>query len=73
MKAEGTGTGRKAAVAKKKTRSAPPSYVVRKGDTMEKIAARNNTSLSSLLKLNNMKLKDPLLAGKRLKLPSPAE
>jgi len=44
-------------------------YIVKKGETLEKIAVRNQTTLAALLKLNNMKMKDPLLAGKKLKVP----
>lgn len=57
----------KAKTGKKKEYS---SYVVKKGDTLEKIAVRNNTTIAVLLKLNHMKMKDPLLAGKRLKIPA---
>ena len=45
-------------------------YVVRKGDTLERIARKNNSSISALLKLNGMKLEDNLPAGKRLKIPA---
>ncbi len=45
-------------------------YVVRKGDTLEKIARKNNTSISALLKLNGMKLGDNLPYGKKLKIPA---
>jgi N-acetylmuramoyl-L-alanine amidase len=45
-------------------------YMVKKGETLEKIAAKKNTTIAALLKLNNMKMKDPLLAGKRLKIPA---
>ena len=43
-------------------------YKVEKGDTLDKIASKHNTTISSLLKLNNMKLKDPLYAGTILKI-----
>ncbi len=59
----------KSGKAKKKAKSDYSSYVVRKGDTLEKIAAKNNTTIAALLKLNSMKMKDPLLAGKKLKIP----
>ena len=32
------------------------TYRVKKGDTLEKIAARHETTVAELLKLNNMKL-----------------
>jgi len=62
--------GKPEAKSKKKVKGA--SYVVKKGDTMEKIAAAHNTTLAALLKLNDMKMKEPLLAGKTIKVP-PAE
>ena len=44
-------------------------YKVKKGDTLEKIAKRHGMTISALLKLNNMKLKDPLYAGNKLNVP----
>lgn len=46
--------------------AAPVSYVVKKGDTLAKIAARQHIELGALLKLNKMKLTDHLYAGRRL-------
>ncbi len=48
------------------------TYRVKKGDTLPKIADRNGTTVSEILKLNNMKLKDPLYADRKLKVPAPA-
>jgi len=48
------------------------TYRVKKGDTLPKIADRNGTTVAEILKLNNMKLKDPLYADRKLKLPAPA-
>jgi N-acetylmuramoyl-L-alanine amidase len=66
--------GPKAAAAKKSAGSeaAPKTatYKVRKGDTLEKIAVRHDTTVGELLKLNNMKLKDPLWVDRKLKVPS---
>jgi LysM repeat protein len=45
------------------------TYTVKKGDTVEKIAGKHNTTISALLKLNNMKIKDPLYFGRKLKVP----
>jgi len=59
--------------AKPKKKAKGAGYVVKKGDTMEKIAAAHNTTLASLLKLNNMKMNEPLLAGKTIKVPSAEE
>lgn len=47
-------------------------YQVKKGDTLDKIARKNNTTIGALLKLNNMKMKDPLYAGKKLKMAESA-
>ncbi len=44
-------------------------YIVRKGDTLEKIARRHDTSISALLKLNKMRLKDRIYVKQRLKVP----
>jgi N-acetylmuramoyl-L-alanine amidase len=46
-------------------------YVVKKGDTLDKIAKRNNTTIGVLLKLNHMKLDNPLYFGRTLKIPAP--
>jgi len=44
-------------------------YMVKRGDTLDKIAKKNNTTIGVLLKLNKMKLQEPLYIGKKLKLP----
>ena len=43
-------------------------YRVKKGERLEKIARQHGVTLTSLLKLNNMKLHDPLLAGRKIKI-----
>jgi LysM repeat protein len=43
-------------------------YQVRRGDTLERIAKKHNTTLAALLKLNDMKLKDPLYSGRKVKI-----
>ncbi len=43
-------------------------YRVKKGDRLEKIARHHDVTLTSLLKLNNMKLHDPLLEGRKIKI-----
>jgi N-acetylmuramoyl-L-alanine amidase len=48
-------------------------YTVRKGDTLGKIARRHSTTMAALLKLNKMKLKDPLYSGRKLKVPAKPE
>ena len=47
------------------------TYRVKKGDTLDKIASRHETTVAELLKLNNMKLKDPLWVDRKLKVPAP--
>ncbi len=44
-------------------------YMVKRGDTLDKIAKKNNTTIGVLLKLNKMKMQEPLYVGKKLKLP----
>jgi len=44
-------------------------YMVKEGDTLDKIAKRYNTTIGVLLKLNKMKLQEPLYVGRKLKLP----
>jgi N-acetylmuramoyl-L-alanine amidase len=64
-------TGIKKAVVVKETEVREvqyQSYTVKRGDTLEKIAKKHNTTLAALLKLNQMKLKDPLLAGRMIKI-----
>ena len=46
------------------------TYRVKKGDTLDKIASRHETTVAELLKLNNMKLKDPLWVDRKLKVPA---
>jgi N-acetylmuramoyl-L-alanine amidase len=54
-----------------RSRTAPAFHKVGKGETITKIARRYQTSVSDLLKLNNMKLRDPLYVGRELRLPRP--
>jgi N-acetylmuramoyl-L-alanine amidase len=51
-----------------KTKAQVRRYRVEKGDTMEKIAKERGMTLANLLKLNNMKLCDPLYAGQKIKV-----
>jgi N-acetylmuramoyl-L-alanine amidase len=43
-------------------------YRVQKGDTLEKIARKHDTSVGFLLTLNHMKLRDPLYVNRLLKI-----
>ncbi len=47
-------------------------YRVRFDDTLSRIAKKHNTTLNNLLKINNMKLSDTLLAGKFILVPTTA-
>jgi N-acetylmuramoyl-L-alanine amidase len=57
---------------KETPRKDPDLYRVRKGDTLGKIAAHHGTSIAILLKLNGMKLHDPLQVDRLLKVPGTA-
>jgi N-acetylmuramoyl-L-alanine amidase len=48
-------------------------YRVKRGDTLDGIAKKHSTSLSELLKLNNMKLHDSLYTGRRIRIALPDE
>ncbi len=48
----------------------PSVYKVRKGDTIASIAQKYETTIAVLLKLNNMKLDDPLFVDRKIKLPA---
>ena len=51
-------------------RKVPYAYhTVKKGESLAIIAERNGLPLATLLKLNDMKMKDPLYAGKKIKVP----
>lgn len=45
-----------------------PSYRVRRGDTLFKIASRLSTTVENLCKMNNLSTRDPLLPGTLLKI-----
>jgi membrane-bound lytic murein transglycosylase D len=50
---------------------AATSYVVRRGDTLERIAARTGVAQSELIALNEIRNKNRLAVGQTLKLPAP--
>jgi N-acetylmuramoyl-L-alanine amidase len=61
----------KQAVAENKADAKVPRtqiYKVEWGDTLDKIAKKNNMGLAELLKLNNLKLKNPIYGGQKLKI-----
>ena len=43
-------------------------YQVKRGDTLAKIAKKHGTPLNVLLKINKMKLRDPIFAGRVIKI-----
>lgn len=55
-------------VLEKKTTADALKYKVKRGDTLEIIARKHETTITALLKLNNMKPRDPLYAGKVIKI-----
>jgi N-acetylmuramoyl-L-alanine amidase len=46
------------------------TYRVKRGDTLKRIAEKNETSLEVLLRLNSMKINDPLLIGRKILVPA---
>ena len=63
---------REAPAEKKAAAKAKPqasTYRVRKGDTLEKIASRHNTTIAALMKANKIKLNDPLYVNRKLIIP----
>ncbi len=48
-------------------------YTVRRGESLHGIAQRHETDIATLLKLNKMKLNDPLLAGRKILVPAGGE
>ena len=51
-------------------RKATKSYRIKSGDTLSAIAARNDTTVAELKRLNNIKDANKIYAGKTLKLPT---
>jgi N-acetylmuramoyl-L-alanine amidase len=45
-------------------------HVVKRGDILDRIASRNNTTVTALMKLNNIKTKNRIYVGQRLKVSS---
>jgi LysM repeat protein len=56
---------KKAAVKPKKN----VTYVVKKGDTLEKNASRHNTTIMALMKANRIKIDEPLYVNRKLIIP----
>jgi LysM repeat protein len=51
-----------------KTKPAVIIHRVKKGDNLDKIARKYRTSVTSLLRLNRMKMRDPLYVDRELKV-----
>lgn len=51
-------------------KKAAKSYRIKSGDTLSAIAARNDTTVAELKRLNNIKDVNKIYAGKSLKLPT---
>jgi len=49
----------------------PVTYRVKKGDTLEKIAAAHGTTAGELARINHLKLRDPLWVDRKLRIPAP--
>jgi len=45
-------------------------YKIKKGDTLFSVARRYNIKVDDLLKLNHLKLDDPVLIGQKIKIPA---
>ena len=58
--------------ARQKAPARTVGYVVRPGDTLTAIAARNGTTVGALARANKMRVHDVLLLGARLVVPRPA-
>lgn len=71
--AEESGSDRKkrqAARTPSPAKQQPATYVVKRGDTLDKIARKHNTTVAALIKLNKLKPNDPLYIKRKLKLPA---
>lgn len=68
--AKASGTYSLGATIKPDTTSGGDVYTVVKGDTLTKIAQRENTTVAELVKLNGIKNPDLILTGQKLKLPT---
>lgn len=61
-------TGMKSAPVREKETTKVKKYTVKKGDSLNKIARENNTSLERLLDLNRLASKDNIYPGQVIKI-----
>jgi len=64
--------GQKLKVPSGSLASVPSVYVVKRGDILERIAGRNGTTVNDLLKINNLKSRNRIYVGQKLKISSGA-
>jgi N-acetylmuramoyl-L-alanine amidase len=64
--AQDSGSETKKTVKPLKAKSEVIVHKVKKGETLDRIAREYQTSVAALLKLNHMKIYDPLYAGQNL-------
>lgn len=48
-------------------------YRVKRGDTLNSIARHHETTIATLLKINQLKINDPLYVGRKIRVPAAAE
>jgi len=62
--------GQKLKVPSGSSAPVPSVYVVKRGDILESIAAKHGTTLKSLMEINNLKSKNRIYVGQKLKVLS---
>lgn len=62
------GSGRKTTASKSKSSGKSKSYVVRKGDSLSRIASRNGTTVRAICRLNGIKSSAKLRPGQKLRV-----
>jgi len=62
--------GQKLKLSSEPSALVPSVYVVKRGDILEQIAGRHGTTMKALLKTNNLKSKNRIYVGQKLKIPT---